>query len=134
VTTVCQVHRVAPDALAPSHLEMSEFGVVSQICSLVLHERPDLCRWTTVLETGSETRLMKFREARWEAVVVNLKRKHDSQRRRPQPAYAELAENDEERAWTRDATCAGWNATALPVDVPVVKFFTSADSLTLHVT
>ena len=48
---------------------------------------------------------------------MNLKRRHDSRKRHPQlTMYAELAENEKKRAWTRDATCAGWNANALPVD------------------
>lgn len=61
---------------------------------------------------------MTFRGAPWAGAAMNLKRRHDS---RPQlTMYAELAENEKKRAWTRDATCAAWNATALPVDV--VKF------------
>ena len=61
---------------------------------------------------------MKFREVQWAGAVMNLRRRHDFQKRRRQlTMYAELAENVEKKAWTTDATCAGWNATALPVDV-----------------
>ena len=66
---------------------------------------------------------MKFREAQWAGAAMNLRRRHDARKKRPQlTMYAELVANEEERAWTRDATCAKWNATALPVNVPVVKF------------
>jgi len=74
---------------------------------------------------------MKCCEAQSAGVAMNLRR-HDARKRSPQLAmYVELAENDEKRAWTRDATCAGWNATALPVACAVVKFLSS---LSLHVT
>ena len=65
---------------------------------------------------------MTLREAQWAGVEVKLKRRRDSHRQLTM--YGGLAENEEKRAWTRDATCAGWNATALPVDV-LVKFLDS---------
>ena len=65
---------------------------------------------------------MKFREVQWAGAAKNLRRRHDSREwRRQLTMYAELVENEKKRAWTRDATCAKWNASALPVDV--VKFF-----------
>lgn len=64
---------------------------------------------------------MTFREVQWAGEAMNLRRRHDVRKRRRQlTMYAELAENEEKRVWTTDATCAKWNATALPVDV--VKF------------
>ena len=60
---------------------------------------------------------MTFREA--QRAVTNLSlRRHDSRNSYLQPTMcAGMAENEQERAWSRDATCAGWNATALALEV-----------------